>query len=211
MGYNQTSRHFAVIPLRVKKTIKGFILLALNPRKGYDTDHDRFVSELARQLTSLMTRVATEEENQKREEYLVKELTDSERRLSKMAEAVPVGIYDLAPDGAMLWANTSFFNIMGVPLDSRDPKLFDWRDYIIPEDQPIANAAMAKCIIEKVNISDSLRLKKKWVPPGTIRYSLPADEEFWILYSASPDVGADGNVRSLMGCVTDISHLKWAE
>lgn len=211
MGYNEASRYLVIVPLRVKKVYKGFILLALNPRRAFDADHERFISDLVRQLTSMMIRLTTEEENQRREEYLVKELTDSERRLGKMAEAVPVGIYDLAPDGAMLWANTSFFNIMGVPLNSRDPKLFDWRNYIIPEDQPIANAAMGKCLIEKVDISDSLRLKKKWVPPGSIRYPLPADEEFWILYSASPDIGEDGIVRSLMGCVTDISHLKWAE
>lgn len=210
-GHGDPSRHFVIIRLQVQSSVRGFVMLGLNPRTAFDADHETFVTDLARTLRSLLARVVISEESQKREALLKQELTDRKRRISRMAEEVPVGIYDLAADGSMLWANTYFFDVMGVPPDRRDPAIFDWRDYISPEDQEQANMEMGRCLMQKVKISDTLRLRRRWHPPVTPRQAQPAEEPFWVLYSASPDLAPDGSVRSLMGCITDISHLKWAE
>lgn len=124
---------------------------------------------------------------------------------------VPVGIYDLAVTGSLLWANSHFYDIMGVSPDGRDPSRFDWTDYIFHEDRGRADIRMAKAVMEKIDISDELRLNKHWTPPKTAHDAQVADVPFWVLYSACPDIKSDGSVHSLMGCIADISHLKWAE
>lgn len=143
--------------------------------------------------------------------YLMKELTQSERRASRMAEIVPVGIYELSVDGSLRWANSQFFDLMGVPHGQRDNDSFSWRDHILPEDYDHANEEIARCLMQGVDISGTLQLRRSWNSPGTDLDIRATPEPFWVMYSASPFLNADGSISSLIGSVTDISHLKWAE
>ena len=64
---------------------------------------------------------------------------------------------------------------------------------------------------ESVEVSGTIRLKRKWKPPQTPGVSQEPEEEFgWILYSCIPVQQENGGF-SIMGCVTDVNHLKWAE
>lgn len=210
-GFQEPCRHIAIIPLRAKMVTRGYIVVGLNPRRDFDTDHEQFVKAVSRQLQELINRVTTEEETQKREEHLKKELSETERRVNRLAEVVPVGIYELAADGALIWANSQFWDIFEVPSHQRDPSAFDWQDYIHPEDIARAGTEMGKSLVQAVAISDSLRLKRFFKPPQ-IGLDPPAeDEPFWIMYAASPNLRPDGTVHSLMGSLTNISHLKWTQ
>jgi len=191
--------------------IKGYVMLGLNPRRGLDTDHEQFISDLAKQMRELMTRVTTEAQTLKRERYLMEELTYSERRISNMAEVAPVGIFNLGADGSMLWANSYFYNIFGIADDRHDPALFNWRDHFLHEDLAEADSQVARSLAEKVQVSGSLRIRRRWRPPETAHDPKPKDEPYWIMYTSMPDIKADGSVPSMMGYITDISHLKWAE
>jgi hypothetical protein len=35
--------------------------------------------------------------------------------------------------------------------------------------------------------------------------------EYWVLSASQPELSADGTLISIMGSLTDISHLKWAQ
>lgn len=146
-----------------------------------------------------------------REKILTIELSESEKRASRMAQIVPVGIYELAADGTLRWANKQFFEIMGVPQGRRQKDTFLWTDHIHPEDHDRANEKMGRCLTHGDDITDTLRLKRGWQPPGLESDSQDTIEPFWVMYSASLDLNADGTTSSLTGSITNISHLKWAE
>ncbi|OAG05781.1 uncharacterized protein CC84DRAFT_1186923 [Paraphaeosphaeria sporulosa] len=210
-GYGEPSRHLVIIPLEISKIVRGYIMLGLNPRQPFDLDYEQSMTELTRQLRELMARITIQKDTQKRELDLKEELSHTERRISRLAEVVPVGIYELAADGTLLWANTQFWEIFELPYDQRDPEKFDWKEYIHPDDHPRALGEMGKCLVQAVEISDTLRLKKYYQPPQ-LGHDLPSsDEPFWLMYAASPNLNRDGTVHSLMGSLTDISHLKWSE
>ncbi|KAJ4984546.1 hsp90-like protein [Stagonosporopsis vannaccii] len=211
LGFGEPSRHLAIIPLRNKLSIIGFVVLALNPRRDFDEDHEQFVIELARQLNETAIRVTFRQDVQVREKILTTELSESEKRASRMAQIVPVGIYELAADGALHWANNQFFEIMGVPQGQRQKDSFAWTDYIHPEDHDRANEKMGRCLLHGDDITDTLRLKRGWRPPGVDPSSQNAIEPFWVMYSASLNLNTNGTTSSLTGSITNISHLKWAE
>lgn len=189
---------------------KGFVIMGLNPRCAFDEDHKQFITDLARQLREVMTRASSEEDHLYRERKLLTELNDTARRVSRFAAIAPVGVYEQGADGTVLWANDHFYDILGVPQDQRNSS-FTWKDYIHPEDHDRAEVKMIKCMTEAVEISDSLRLNRNYIPPPIGYRSQSTDEPFWIMYSASPDLRPDGSIHSLMGCLADISHLKWTE
>lgn len=35
--------------------------------------------------------------------------------------------------------------------------------------------------------------------------------EYWVLATSQPEIGGDGEAKSVMGSIADISHLKWAQ
>ncbi|KAH3945218.1 hypothetical protein HBI24_075380 [Parastagonospora nodorum] len=210
LGFGEPSRYLVVITLRARGVDKGHIILGLNPRRDYDTDHKQFVTDIARHLREIATRVTAEEELQMREDQLLIKLGETERRLSRFAEIAPVGIYDFAPTGQVVWANSHFYDILGVPEEHRGLS-FVWKDYILPEDHEFSDKEMIRSLIDGVEISGNLRLKRRYSPPQIGLAHPPTDVPFWVLHTASPDVGADGMVQSLKGSLTDISHLKWIE
>ncbi|OAK96828.1 hypothetical protein IQ06DRAFT_319414 [Phaeosphaeriaceae sp. SRC1lsM3a] len=209
-GFDEPSRHFAIIPLRAGDSSKGFIFMGLNPRCAFDADHEQFITDLARQLRETITRASSEEDHLFRERKLLTALNDTARRVSRFAAIAPVGVYEQGADGTVLWANDHFYDILGVPQEKRDSS-FAWKDYIHPEDHNRAEEKMITCMTEAIEISDSLRLNRIYIPPPIGYRSHSTDEPFWIMYSASPDLRPDGSIHSLMGCLADISHLKWTE
>jgi signal transduction histidine kinase/CheY-like chemotaxis protein len=211
LGFGEPSRYLAAISLKDRSLFKGYILLALNPRRNLDEDHKQFVREIARQLNDTLIRATFRKELRDREEVLVTELSETQKRASRMAEIVPVGIFELAADGTLHWANNQFFEIMRGPDNPvrRSKETFRWADHIHPEDQERANKEMTRCLFQDVDICDTLRLRKDWRPPGSDIKSTV--EPFWVMYSVSPNLGTDSSMPSLTGSITDISHLKWAE
>jgi signal transduction histidine kinase len=210
LGFGEPSRHLVIITLRARGAVKGHLVLGLNPRREYDDDHKHFITDLVRQLREVATRVTAEEETQMRQDHLLMRLGDTERRMSRLAEIAPVGMYDFATTGEVVWANSHFYDILGVPQEHRG-STFVWKDYILPEDHDQSMSEMAKSLIDGVGISGSVRTRRHYTPPRTSHNDHPVDEPFWIMYSTSPDFAADGSVQSLKGSLSDISHLEWTE
>ncbi|KAL3423636.1 hsp90-like protein [Phlyctema vagabunda] len=142
-------------------------------------------------------------------EELITRVEEMEDRFKHMAEHAPVGMFNYAPSGVLLWANATWYEITGHPVntgaslsfadlisDLEEKSKFDERWAMLMEDQAL--------------VRYEIRLKKPWTKqiPGT-------DEMFegatWVLASAYPEKNEDGSIRSIMGTITDISEQKWAE
>jgi signal transduction histidine kinase len=74
------------------------------------------------------------------------------------------------------------------------------------EDKLLVADVLHKVTVERLPWSAEVRLNKPWVDPVT-----GESLDQWILGSAHPEFGSDGKLRSIMGSVTGISHIKWAE
>jgi PAS domain S-box-containing protein len=207
-GYGEQSRTIVVVPLGVvNSVVSGFVIIGLNPRRDFDDDHQQFVTDLRRQLVTILTSVLTVEQAKSRENQLTHDLAESERRIRTMAEYAPMGMYDLSPKGELIWANQHFFPLVGCakPPENSD---FSWHSVVHEDDKEQCGADIKKCLVDQAEISNTVRLKRKWKPPSD--GETHEEEHAWVFYSAFPHI-EDGTVSSIMGCMTDVSQFKWAE
>jgi PAS domain-containing protein len=109
--------------------ILGFLILGVNPRKRYDDDYRLFIELLGRQLsTSLATAVLFEDETRrahiaaeqattdrnvlsKQLAIQAHEVTAIESRFRRMADMAPVGMFQMAPDGSIIYANQQWYDL----------------------------------------------------------------------------------------------------
>ncbi|RVX69829.1 hypothetical protein B0A52_05663 [Exophiala mesophila] len=62
------------------------------------------------------------------------------------------------------------------------------------QDQAVANKELTRAVIDIVQISDSLRLRRKWQLTRAPSDRYAHDEPFWALYFPYPQIEADGTV-----------------
>ncbi|QPG96064.1 hypothetical protein C2857_003038 [Epichloe festucae Fl1] len=211
---------FPVIPTTTKEAVAGFVVLGANPRRPYDADYQLFVQLLSRQLaTSLASVVLFEEEIRRgqraarlaaldRQELSMQliqrtqEAIESEYRFTRMAEFAPVGMFIADAHGTINYCNDMWWQISR-HTRSQDAES-DWMTSVRNEDRPRLEAAWAKLINEKVTISLEFRFKCSQQRNGNT-------VDTWVLMSAFPEKTPDGALKSIFGCITDISSQKWAE
>ncbi|KAG5944126.1 hypothetical protein E4U53_006928 [Claviceps sorghi] len=211
---------FPVIPTTTKEAVAGFIVLGANPRRPYDDDYQLFVQLLSRQLaTSLASVVLFEEEIRRgqraarlaaldRQELSMQliertqQATESEYRFTRMAEFAPVGMFIADAQGTINYCNDMWWQISR-HTRSQDAES-DWMTSVRDEDMPRLEAAWASLINEKVTISLEFRFKCCQQRNGTTI-------DTWVLMNAFPEKKPDGTLKSIFGCITDISSQKWAE
>lgn len=66
-------------------------------------------------------------------------------------------------------------------------------------------------IAESSPIDFHLRFNKRWKAPEVDKNGNPIFTDTHIICSLFPDLDDDGNVTTIMSCLTDISELKWVE
>lgn len=198
-GHGEIATHTVVAPLFITGLLTGFLVVSLNPRRPYDNHHQEFVDDLVRASAGMLASNLSFEQSRIREERLTAQLTTHEKCLAKIAELVPVGIARYTHEGLITWANSRFWEITGIPNIPED--LYKMSSFdCVPEDakQSAANAFYEASSQQTTKIFE-VPLKKTWRPPGSFK-----DEQAWVLVSFT------GEPTSVLGCVTDISHLKWA-
>jgi len=127
----------------------------------------------------------------------------AERRLAGFTETAPVGLYHLNPDLEIEYCNDQWFEITGHPRVPMNE--INWRLIIFEEDLEGIYWEMETTRRNKKPHTFSFRLKKLWTGPDGI--STPT----WLLATATAHSDAEAHVVSIMGTMTDISQLKWAE
>jgi len=138
------------------------------------------------------------------QEHLSEQLAVQTKRLQRMTELSPVGLFYIDAEGLLLEANDCFFEMTGHPRENF--REYSWYDVIKEEDKLLVADVWHKLTVERLPWSAEVRLNKPWIDPVT-----GESLDQWILGSAHPEFGSDGELRSIMGSVTGISHIKWAE
>ena len=94
-GFGEPSKELLIAPLISAGNLLGFMIMGTNPRREF-TDHCRqFVNDVALQIAGKWASAFTFEQAKAREERLVRNLEERERRVRYMAQCAPVGMLHL--------------------------------------------------------------------------------------------------------------------
>ena len=209
-----------VVPITGGDSVTGFIVVGVNPRRPYDDDYKLFIHLLSRQLATSLASVVLFEEEIKRGQRAAKlaaldrqelsmqlvlttqQATESEFRFTRMAEFAPVGMFIAGPEGHINWCNDMWWQI------SRHTRTENsqgtWLDSVKVEDRPSLEQSWRKLVEQKVTISVEFRFKCSQTNGAK-------EIDTWVIMSAFPEKTQDGSLKSIFGCITDISTQKWAE
>ncbi|KAF2659309.1 aerobic respiration control sensor protein arcB [Lophiostoma macrostomum CBS 122681] len=218
-AFSQPCKEAVIVPVRPTngETIFAFLLIGINPRRAYDDDYKAFATMLNRHLaTSLASFLLFEDEIRRnrnaaeaavlQREMLSQQLELQTSRMRRMTELSPSGMYLFSPEGILLEANDRYYEMTG--LSKEDSGRMSFLDHISENSRPVAQRMWDHMTSDFKGRSEELQLVNPLVTPRDL-----AGEpiEFWVLASSLPEVGDDGRLRSVMGSIADISHMKWAQ
>lgn len=204
LGHGEPSKYIAVLSLSNAGRLFGFLLLGTNPQRPIDNDHDQFMNDLSRQVSFTIAFTVSMEESMKRRLSLQNQLADSERHIRYMAEHLDIGMEHLTLDGKIIWANEHFYKLVHRDYLDTGDELLPLASEVLPEDRSIIDDGWRRVVQgEKIRTME-LRIRRTFQPP----YGGPVPST--IILSAFPYI-EEGEIQSVMACMTDVSRLKWAE
>jgi hypothetical protein len=103
----------------------------------------------------------------------------------------------------MQFCNEKFFELTGHP--QCEPKDVDWSLAIYPGDLHMMEASWKVLFEHKTLAQTQFRLMKTWSDSDGVQ------SQAWAQGQSSPELDTEGNVKTVLGTLTDISQLKWAE
>ncbi|EUC45616.1 hypothetical protein COCMIDRAFT_95111 [Bipolaris oryzae ATCC 44560] len=218
-GYKDPCREAMILPLRPTNAdnVCALLLLGINPRRAYDKEYESFTSMLNRQIATSLASVLLFEDEVRRSkraaevaalqrEELSQQLQLQTSRMRRMTEISPLGMCLFDAEAHLLEANERFFEMTGVSHDTIGNFMPD--------------GVLAEQSVEAAkNMWDELISTHK-PTSRELQYAFPRFQakdidgepiEFWFLASCQPELSPEGELISVMGTVTDISHLKWAQ
>ncbi|KAI9649819.1 hypothetical protein NHQ30_002401 [Ciborinia camelliae] len=132
-----------------------------------------------------------------------------ERNFRRFSDLAPGGLAILDPDGRLTYANEQWFHISGLVKNEKLSETpFSWVAAIGDLDRPKFTSKWVELITKNTTIAIETRMGQPWV--GDIAGSTLTIQR-WVLATFSPELDENGNLKSVMGCSTDISRIKWAE
>ncbi|KAL1865295.1 hypothetical protein VTK73DRAFT_5296 [Phialemonium thermophilum] len=223
-GFGDPCRTVVVFPIHRATQggkVIGFVVLGVNPRRPYDEDYELFVNILSRQLATSLVSVALFEEEIKRGQMAAtlaaldrqelsmqlrlrtQEAVESEYRFTRMAEFAPVGMFIADHQGIINYCNDTWWEISRHPRSAKTVN--EWMQSIRDEDRPKVQEVWRRLIEEKSAITHEFRFKSS-------RQTADGHHvDTWVLMNAYPERDEFGSLKSIFGCITDISQQKWAE
>jgi PAS domain S-box-containing protein len=218
-GFGEPCREAVIFPVRPTNgdQVLAFLLVGMNPRRPYDESYQSFVQLLNRALaTSLASTLLFEEEVRRsrdaaetavlEQEKLSQQLALQTDRMRRMTELSPLGMFLVTPQGVMREANDRFYEMTGLAKDDLEP--MSWMSFVDEGSVPTMEHGWAQLVEDHVPWSSEVRLSRTaprmLTPDGEVM-------ETWVLFTGAPEFAADSSLRSILGSITDISHLKWAE
>ncbi|ESZ92001.1 putative histidine kinase M2QJp [Sclerotinia borealis F-4128] len=219
-GFGEPS-HVAVCPLMDSETqsVLAFLVLALNPRRPYDRDYQEWIQMLSHQVTTPQVSAIILRQEVKRRLALAKQealdratlsqqLTESETNFTRFATRTPVGLAILTSEGTALLANDLWRSQTSLDIGSSK---VNWEKVLMPGEFEPLTTAWSEVVNNKNSRTFQSRFKKPWKAQ-----ELNTDgEEQWtethLLIALYPDLDDEGNVSTIMSCITEISELKWSE
>ena len=214
------------IPGLAEKSVIGFLIFGMNPRRPYDEDYQLFIRLLSERLGEVSAAIFIPEEQKRSrataEETALRHALVSQQLLARAQEAergeamftrlahlAPVGVGMFRSDGSPVFINDAYLDITGfsrIGLDIDN----GWKECVLPEDVPFVESQWSTVVEEKRPALFEYRLKRPWksFDKANDQY---IEGEAWLSTSIVPELNEDGTVRAIMGWLTDISHQKWSE
>jgi PAS domain S-box-containing protein len=222
-GFGDPCRAVVVCPVHptTGESVLGFLVIGVNPRRPYDDDYSLFVQLLSRQLaTSLASVVLFEEEIRRGQKAArlaaldrielseqlaarTQEAKENETRFTRMAEFSPAGLFIADSEGHITYCNDTWFEITRVPKDEYSTDR--WIDSVHWDDQPKVKRLWSELVNNTQAVTAEFRLRTPWEDRNGNR------SDTWVLFSAYPEIYEQGILKSVFGCLTNISQQKWAE
>jgi PAS domain S-box-containing protein len=217
-GFGEPCREAVIFPLRPTNgdQVLAFLLIGMNPRRPYDDSYKSFIQLLNRALaTSLASILLFEDEVRRSQDAAEAALIEQEKlsqalalqtnRLSRMTELSPLGMFLVTPEGVMREANDRFYEMTGLQKDDIEPMI--WMEFLEESSRSVMEHGWAQLVEDRVPWSGEIQLSSK--APRTAGSEEYMDK--WVLFSAAPEFATDSSLRSILGSITDITDLKWAE
>lgn len=123
-----------------------------------------------------------------------------------MTELSPLGMFLISPEGVLREANDRFFEMTGLPRDSQYE--LSWMDIIVDTSTKTMEDGWHQLANEHLAWSGELQLQTRKSKPTNLHGEAI---NYWVMFIAQPEIAADGSLRSIMGSITDISKVKWAQ
>lgn len=218
-GFGDPCREAIIFPVRPTngESVLSFLLIGVNPRRAYDAEYKDFTTLLNRQLASALASVLLFEEETRRsrlaietaalqQENLNEQLALQTSRLRRMTALSPLGMFYISGEGLILEANDRYYEMTSQSRDDITEMCF--MDQLVESSRPAMTEGWTRMTVDLLPWSSELQLNKQWIDPAN-----PTAEpiEYWVLANSQPELTSDGKLRSVMGSITDISHLKWAQ
>ncbi|KAK2613120.1 hypothetical protein N8I77_000049 [Diaporthe amygdali] len=218
-GFGDPCKEAIIFPVRPTNAdnVLAFLVLGVNPRRPYDHEYKSFATMFNRQLaTSLASTILFEEETRRSRDAveaaqlervrLTQQLDLQASRLRRMTELSPLGMFLISPEGVLREANDRFFEMTGHTRDSQYE--MSWMDFIMPSSTRTMEDGWHRLVNEHRPWSGELQLKIRIARPINLHGEAI---DYWCMFTAQPEIASDGSLRSVMGSITDISHMKWAQ
>lgn len=206
-GFGERPRTIVICPLTVSGKLLGFYVQGANPRKEYDDPMERSIAEITSQLELKWAESSAREQAYLREQMAERRAIESENRLRSLAQNAPLGMYQIGLDRKIQWANDQFYDITGH--DRSRPDMAHFREVLAADERETDRNIMEALLCGASRTVRDVRLCRTWKSPDQSDEN-PEEDYAWILAVTFPLV-EDGEVKSLLGYVTDISRQKWAE
>ncbi|KJX93202.1 histidine kinase-group XI protein [Zymoseptoria brevis] len=130
-----------------------------------------------------------------------------ERRFRSMADQAPIAMYEFGPNGELEYANDSWYALTGHPRGDVSP--MSWAVAVHPDARAEFDSHWSRLMAGE-NIQFETRLSKPFISDEYIGGER-LQGETWASSFAYSEKNPDGSVRSILGCVVDISQYKWVE
>ena len=219
--FHDTRRKVLLCPLRLSDESKAlnFFVMGINPQRPLDEGYLEFAKSLSvillASLKSIIAAQESEAEQAMLEEQLRRrtlEVKLEETRFARLAESAPVAIWIESATEGIKFRNEKWWEITQFPRDADMP--FSWLN-IVQDRYGAQVDSIRKVLHEKGTCSIELELRRPWIPPELTGSKSPGeaqDAHAWVLCSIRVDeYNEDGEVKSVMGVMTEISRQKWAE
>lgn len=203
-------REIVVYPLKcfVEDNIAAVMIIGTSPLRKFDEDYRSFLRLLTRQIENAIT--VAKGLARERELHRAQLTSEMEMRFLRFAEEAPVGMFIYNAEDALTFWNTAFEDICGVRgSDLSEPMA--WLETIHPDSVPEVTAVWESYNVSRrdESISYEVQFKKPWTSKGDGTEAML--DRTYALGVIQPDYAENGRLKGTLGCITDISSVKWAE
>lgn len=203
-------REVVIHPMKcfVEDNTAAIMIVGTSPLRKFDEDYQSFLRLLTRQIENGIT--VARGLVREREVHKAQVAFEMEGRFLRFAESAPVGMYMFNSEDVLTYWNTAFEDICG----TAGPALSEpmaWLKTVHP-DKILDMTAIWESYSQSRRdeaISFEVQFKKPWTSKGDGAEVML--DRTYALGVIQPEYSNDGKLKGSLGCITDISSLKWAE